>query len=144
MTTEAMLRVIAETRDYYVAQAQPFGWNKERQVCCYLDERTGARCAIGRYIGDDVIEELLTPLDATDPDWQDMGIADFIQMDPNILPRVPLRFLKDLQAAHDDVAHAEGMYKSRPARNRAGRYDAREEMDQALDRLQAKVLAGDY
>ena len=129
---ETMLRVIAETRDYYVAQAQPFGWDKKQQECCYLNERTGARCAIGRYIGDDVIEELLAP------DWQYMGVSDFIRLDPGILPRAPVRFLQDLQATHDDVAYAEGIAMH------PERYDAREEMDAALDRLKAKVLAGAY
>ena len=134
---ETMLRVIAETRDYYVAQAQPFGWDKKQQECCYLNERTGARCAIGRYIGDDVIEELLAP------DWQYMGVSDFIRLDPGILPRVPVRFLQDLQSTHDDVAYAEHMTPTHRERY-AERYDAREEMDAALDRLKAKVLAGDY
>ena len=132
MTTEAMLRVIAETRDHYVAQAQPFGWDNKRQECCYVNEKTGARCAIGRYIGDDVIEELLAP------DWQYMAVSDFIRLDPGILPRVPVRFLQDLQSTHDDVAYAEGVAMH------AERYNAREEMDQALNRLKAKVLAGAY
>lgn len=134
MTTEAMLRVIAETRDHYVAQAQPFGWDSQRQECCYLDEETGARCAIGRYIDDDAIEEL-DRLWAWE-DWQSLGVSDLARL--KILPRVPVRFLQALQATHDDVAYAEGVS------DQPERYDAREEMDQALDRLKAKVLAGEY
>ena len=134
MTTENMLRIIAETRDYYVAQAQPFGWDKARQECRYLDEETGARCAIGRYIGDDAIDEL-DRLWAWE-DWQSLGVSDLARL--KILPRAPLRFLQALQATHDDVAYAEGVS------DQPERYDAREEMDQALDRLKAKVLAGEY
>ena len=134
MTTEAMLRVIAETRDYYVAQAQPFGWDSQRQECRYLDEETGARCAIGRYIDDDSIEEL-DRLWAWE-DWQSIGVSELYSM--HMLPRVPVRFLQALQATHDDVAYAEGVA------DQPERYDAREEMDQALDRLKVKVLAGEY
>ena len=134
MNTETMLRIIAETRDHYVAQAQPFGWDKDRQECCYVDEQTGARCAIGRYISDDAIEEL-DRLWAWE-DWRYIGVSDLMRL--KILPRAPVRFFQDLQATHDDVAYAEGVA------DQPERYDAREEMDKALTRLKAKVLAGEY
>jgi len=139
MTTGTMLRIIAETRDYYVAQGQPFGWDNKRQECCYLNDRTGARCAIGRYISNDAIEWLIdfatTNFDQNG-DWQYIGVSDLARL--KILPRAPVRFLQALQATHDDVAYAEGVS------DQPERYDAREEMDQALDRLKAKVLAGEY
>ena len=124
-----MLKIIGETRNHYVAQSEPFGWDKSEEICVYIDGYTGARCALGRYLNDTQAEEF-------DNYLQDYSARDLVEMDMLTIT-APVHFWSDLQSIHDHCAERECGTANFDN-------DARERMGEQLDRLAKRVLAGGY
>ena len=120
-----MLNIISETRNHYVAQDEPFGWDKCEQICVYIDGHTGARCAVGRFLKN-----------AWKRDWQECSARDLVEMDA-LTVNAPVHFWSDLQSIHDHCAERECGTANFDN-------DARERMSEQLDRLAKRVLAGGY
>ena len=124
-----MLNIISETRNHYVAQDEPFGWDKSEEICVYIDGYTGARCAVGRYLND-------THAEGFDNYLQDYSARDLVEMDM-LTVTAPVHFWNDLQKIHDNCAERECGTANFDN-------DARERMSEQLDRLAKRVLAGGY